>query len=269
MKIGNVASFAKRAMAAFDGEQRQAIQRFGDLYNTGLLNFGAMNVAQTDSGFGAVATPDTTNKDLHKQWFGLTGGAKQAYAQYKNLYANYGAILQCQYAVYLNNPLGIGKNIPWFNPDFKLSWLATEVDMSLGSFESDHFNAGGFQLAYITGMSSGSIDVTFIETRQGHIANSYNACKKLIVNADGTVNEPAKYAFELDIHLLGHNQRLNPNGNYKSDPIFATKHMVCVKEASISLSSTGRSEIAKVVVTFEKIAPNVAMLLSDLTSKSS
>ncbi|MDO4440568.1 MAG: hypothetical protein Q4B81_00110 [Moraxella sp.] len=192
---------------------------------------------------------------ISQPWFG--GDAKQAYERYRSLY-DLGAILQCEYAVHLYDRYDIagraGVNIPWFDGKFPLSWLATEVDVSLGSLETESYHAGAYQCAYVTGQSSGTIEVTFIETRQMDIGKSYQLCRKLATPKGGVVNEPKKYAFEIIISIFGKNAR-----NYQkhdTQPIFEVRHIVCVKEASISVSSTGRSEIIKVNVTFEKLVPH-------------
>lgn len=193
-------------------------------------------------------------KKLSTPWFG--GDAKDAYARYRNLY-DLGAILQCQYAVHVYDIFNIQDRadvvIPWFAGSFPMSWLATEVDLSLGSLETESYHAGAYQAAYVTGQTSSSIDVTFIETRNMDISKSYQACKNLATPKDGTVNEPKKYAFRLTLNVFGNNPR-NYQGN-EVLPIFEIDHIVCVKEANISLSSSGRSEIIKINVVFEKLVP--------------
>lgn len=198
------------------------------------------------------------NKQIHDKslfpWFG--GTAAEAYARYRNLY-DLGTILQCEYAVHVYDRYNIqgmsGQYIPWFDGKFPLSWLATEVDASLGSLETESYHAGAYQCAYVSGQTSGTIDVTFIETRNLDISKSYQLCRKLATPKGGVVNEPKKYAFEIIITVFGKNTR-----NYQAhqtNPVFEVRHIVCVKEASISMSSTGRSEIMKINVTFEKLVP--------------
>lgn len=191
------------------------------------------------------------SKNPVNSWFGLSAmGAKTAYQKAYGL----GAILQCNYAVYLNDIFNIQSGagagtIAWFHGDFPLSWLATEVDVSLGSLESESFYAGSHQCNYITQQSSDTIEVTFIETHNAVISNSFTTCKKLAAPLDGTIKEPKRYTFELIIAVFGNQRDLNA-------PIFEQRHLVSVKEASFSLSSTGRTEIVKVQVTFQKIRPH-------------
>lgn len=170
---------------------------------------------------------------------------------YQNLYP-LGTILQCNYAVYLTNiyKIGKGQQITWFLDNFPLSWLASDVDISVGSVESESFHAGSHQINYLTQQSSDTIDVTFIETKNMDIANSFEMCRKLAMPTDGTVNEPRKYCFALTAIIFDKKRSLRMNQS-----AFGKKWIVSVKEANISLSSGGRSEIIKTQVTFQKIRP--------------
>ncbi len=212
----------------------------------------ALRQQDADDHLLGLVTSQVDNKT--SPWFG--GSAAEALSRYRSLYS-LGAILQCQYAVHVNDIFNIqGKSaaIPWFAGSFPLSWLATEVDLSLGSLETESYHAGAYQGAYVTSQSSGTIEVTFIETANMDISKSYQACRRLATPAGGVVNEPKKYAFEIVISIFGNKSR-----NYQAkmvSPIFEVRHIVCVKEASISLASSGRSEIAKVSVTFEKLVPH-------------
>lgn len=180
-------------------------------------------------------------------YFGLS--AMDAKAHYKKLYS-LGTIMQCNYAVYLNDIFNIGKGkIPWFHTDFPLSWLATDAEMSLGGVEAENFYAGSYQCNFITQQNSDTVEVTFIETRAMDISRSYDLCNDLIVPSDGSVREPKKYTFELVMAMLGNHR------NY-GKPVYEQRYLVAVKEGSFTLSSAGRSEIVKVQVTFQKIRPH-------------
>ena len=157
------------------------------------------------------------------------------------------ALLQCMYVVKIEDIFSIGKNIPWF-ADPTLCYLVTEPDMSLGSAESESFYAGAYQAGYLTQKSSDDMDMTFIETINGDISNSYRACHKLAFNEDGTVNEPKKYAFKLSVGLINHKK---PNDK----PVITRSWLVAAKSAKPEIGSTGRSEIIKVPVTFQKLRP--------------
>ena len=202
-----------------------------------------LNLQRTMSGKKAVLTPQS---NLLEPSALLT--MREAY---NNLYS-YGAIKQCHYAVFANDIFGIqqraGVVIPWFAQAFPMSWLATEVDYSIGSAESESFQAGSHQFNYLTQQSSDTIDVTFIETNGGHIAKSAKLCKDIAMPSDGTVKEPYHYTFALFVMVFGGTRDLR-------NPTLKASYLAAVKEGSISLSSTGRSEIAKTQVTFQKIRP--------------
>lgn len=169
---------------------------------------------------------------------------------YQRLYP-LGTILQCNYAVYLTDIYGIGKGqIPWFLDSFPLSWLASDVDISVGSAESESFYAGSHQINYLTQQSNDTMDVTFIDTKNMDIANSFEMCRKLAFPKDGTVNEPIKYSFALTAVIFDKKRTLRVN-----QAVFGKKWLVAVKEANINLSSGGRSEIIKTQVTFQKMRP--------------
>lgn len=197
----------------------------------------------TDYGIITRATPKLTGVPTH---FGLT--AAEAMRVYRTLYS-YGSLLACSYGVFLEDVFNIGKGrIKWFEPPFLLSWLASDVELSLGSMETDSYKAGSYQMNYVTEQSSDTMSVTFIETKNADIIKSYEACKKLATPKDGTVNEPAKYAFKLTVMLFNERRNLK-------NPVHKKNFIVGVKEASVSLQSSGRDEIVKVQVTFSKLAP--------------
>lgn len=188
------------------------------------------------------------NSKLQQRWFGLN--AMKTKAQYKKLYS-YGAILQCNYAIYLVDVFNIQQkqgNIIWFSQDFPLSWLATEADLSLGGLEAEGFHAGSYQCNYITEQTADTMDVTFIETRNMDISKSYEACRLLATPKDGAVQEPSKYTFLLVACVFGEKRNLK-------SPTFQKSWLVAVKDGSLNLSSTGRSEIIKAQITFQKIRP--------------
>lgn len=172
---------------------------------------------------------------------------------YNTLYS-YGAIKQCHYAVFAKDIFGIqqraGVVIPWFAQAFPMSWLATDVDYSIGSVDSESFYAGSHQCNYLTQQSSDTIDVTFIETNGGHIAKSAKLCKDIAMPNDGTVKEPYHYTFALFVMVFGGARDLR-------NPTLKASYLAAVKEGSINLSSGGLSEIAKTQVTFQKIRPYV------------
>ncbi|MGP5656810.1 hypothetical protein [Psychrobacter celer] len=182
---------------------------------------------------------------------GKTGTTNSQYMQsLKLLYGElraHKALLQCMYVVKIEDIFGNGPNIPWFK-DKSLCYLVTEADMSLGSAEGESFYAGAYQAGYLTQKSSDDMDMTFIETINGRIAKSYIDCHKLAFNKDGTMNESKKYAFKLSVGLINPEK---PN----SEPVITASWLVGVKSARLEVSSTARSEIVKIPITFQKLRP--------------
>lgn len=159
-------------------------------------------------------------------------------------------LMQCMYQVEIENIFGIGGNAPWFK-NKSLKYLVTEADISFGGSESENYSAGSFTANYMTQQTSDDIDLTFIETVNGDIFRSYQACRGLVFNNDGTVNEPKKYAFRLRVMLLNHK-----GGAGQIAPIAMT-WLVAVKDGRTEVSSAGRSEVVKSTITFQKIMPMI------------
>lgn len=226
------------------------ISMFGDAFNQ--LSDGGLHLDDGLESTLAAATKTThllQKRDKSNAYFGLS--ASEAKLAYQNLYSH-GAILQCNYAVQLWDIYDIGKGIPWFAKAFPISWLASEVEMSVGSGEAESFYAGSYQANYMTQQTADTIEITFVETKNMGISHSARLCKNLIFNADGTVNEPKKYTFVLGVGVF--DKVRNP---MLKTAVFENSYLVAVKEASFSLSSTGRSEIIKTQVTFQKIRPYI------------
>ena len=179
----------------------------------------------------------TATNSMHMQQLQMLYGKMRAHE----------ALLQCMYVVKIEDIFNIGKGIPWFT-DSSLCYLVTEADMSLGSAEGESFYAGAIQAGYLTQKSSDDMDMTFIETINGDIAKSYIACHKLAFPGDGSVNEPKKYAFKLSVGLINHK---HPNDK----PVITRSWLVGAKSAKPEISSTGRSEVVKIPVTFQKLRP--------------
>lgn len=193
-----------------------------------------------------TALLNATNKAA-KQALGVdSSGLMQLKRMYGEMRAH-DVLLQCMYMVKIENIFGLKGDIPWFK-DKSLSFLVTDTELSFGSGESESFYAGALPAGYMTQKSEDDIDMTFIETLNGDIFKSYRACHKLIFNADGTVNEPKKYAFKLTVGLI-HNKK-----NNHISPV-ARSWIVCVKSGRTEVSSAGRSEIIKDTITFQKLRP--------------
>lgn len=209
------------------------------------LTFIANNIGSSVNDaveYGRMWNPATNPAAIAKDNAGLM--------QLKRMYGEMRAhdvLLQCMYMVKIENIFDLNGDIPWFN-DKTLTYLVTDTELSFGSGESESFYAGALPAGYMTQKTEDDIDMTFIETLNGDIFKSYRACHKMIFNADGTVNEPKKYAFKLTIGLI-HNKK-----NNHIAPV-ARSWIVCVKSGRTEVSSAGRSEVIKDTITFQKLRP--------------
>lgn len=243
MKLGSLLN----GLSGLDGGFKPLSDVYNQISDGGLhlpqgFNSKLDLVARTAGKMAANVERNKTNS-----YFGIS--ARDAKAAYQKLYSH-GAILSCNYAVQLIDIYKIGHGIPWFASEFPMSWLATDVDVSLGSMESESFYAGSYQCNYMTQQTADTIDVTFIETRNAAISHSYDLCQSLIFPADGSVNEPKKYTFALAIGVFDTVRKAN-----LSTAVWDAAYLVSVKDGSFNLTSTGRSEIIKAQVTFQKIRP--------------
>lgn len=179
--------------------------------------------------------------------------SNNAYSPMQDLRIMYGktkahdVLLQCMYVVTIQDIYGIGNGIPWFN-DESLSYLVTEADLSLGSAEAESFYAGALPASYLTQKNADDMDMTFIETSRGDIFKSFRACYDLAFNKDGTVSEPRKYSFKLTVGLINHKKPNDP-------PAITRSWIVAAKNGRTEAAATGRSEIVKESITFQKMRP--------------
>ncbi|MCC3344508.1 hypothetical protein [Psychrobacter sanguinis] len=202
---------------------------------TSLVDNAASFVKQKAKDKGIVATGGASSNNLLEEYARIYGKTKA-----------HGALIKAVYKVKIDNVFRHKGNIPWFK-DPSLCYLATDASISLGSAESDSYQAGSYQVNHLTQKTSSEFDITFIETARGDISRSYRACQNLAFNQDGTVNETMKYAFKITISLLDPKKPRNVavEGSW----------LVGVKAASIEVSATSRSELVQVPVTFEKLRP--------------
>lgn len=158
-------------------------------------------------------------------------------------------LLQSMYLVKIENVYNLQGDIPWFR-DKSLCYLVTDANFSFGSAEAETFYAGAMPAGCLTQQTGDDIDITFIETLRGDIFKSFRACYKLAFNDDGTVNEPRKYAFKLSMALIDHK-----NTKRNSIAPVGMSWIVSVKAGQTEVSATGRSEVVKENITFQKIRP--------------
>ncbi|WP_151765802.1 hypothetical protein [Acinetobacter colistiniresistens] len=72
--------------------------------------------------------------------------------------------------------------------------LANDVDIPVNGANFEQKKVGGMMISVFTDMQFPQFTVNLLETRKNDVLNSLRQYRELVVNRDGTVNEPAKYA---------------------------------------------------------------------------
>lgn len=72
--------------------------------------------------------------------------------------------------------------------------LATDVDIPVNGATFEQKKVGSMMISVFNDLQFPQFTVNFVETRQNDILNSVRQYREMIVNRNGTVNEPAKYA---------------------------------------------------------------------------
>ncbi|SDB86993.1 hypothetical protein [Acinetobacter boissieri] len=142
------------------------------------------------------------------------------------------------------------QNIPLIDPDFKLMWLATNIDLSTMDAQSDSVHVGHYQLNYFTTNGTGDISITFIETRNASIINSAKAIKSVMFREDGTQALPKDYLMRLKIYIFDkHSNSTRP---------FEVEHIVALQAANLPLETSMANGVGMVTLNFTKMFPMLA-----------
>lgn len=80
--------------------------------------------------------------------------------------------------------------------------LATDVDIPVNGANFEQKKVGGMNISVFADMQFAQFTINFIETRRNDILNSIRKYREFIVNPNGTVNEPAKYAMIFSFGLF-------------------------------------------------------------------
>lgn len=75
--------------------------------------------------------------------------------------------------------------------------LAVDVDIPVNGATFEQKKVGGMFISVFNDMQFPQFTINFLETRQNDILNSLKMYRNMIVNKNGTTNEPAKYAMIL------------------------------------------------------------------------
>lgn len=186
--------------------------------------------------------------DQYGVWSGMS--IEEAKGYYDALYA-IGTLSAIHYGVELrpfdeNGLIATSPDITLFD-NFWLPWLATSLDLSVLDAQNDSANVGHYQINYITGNSSGDIQIPFIETRAADILNSAKAIKSIMFNKDGTQAVPADYLMMLKAFIYDKHNR--------STRVFEMDHLVALQVGSVPLEASNVNGVATVQLTFLKMFP--------------
>lgn len=192
-----------------------------------------------------------TNDWQYGAWSGMS--AEEAQRNYKELYA-LGTMSPVHFGIELSayDQDGLLANDPWvtmLSPDFKLPWLAREVDMKVIDAQSDSAQVGHFQMNFLNSNSANEIAITFIETRAGDILKSAKAIKEIIFRPDGTQGTPSDYMMWLKIYTFDRMSR--------SNRVFEMEHLVALQSANVPLDASNKGTIAEIPLTFVKMFPMI------------
>jgi len=143
-------------------------------------------------------------------------------------------------------PRKVKQTIPFFNPSYKMPFLAQSVDMSLFEAQSDSVNVGHYQLNFITGNAASEISIQFIETRNGAILNSAQAIKDVMFKRDGTQALPKDYLMKMTIYVYDRHSAVVKT--------FTLSHLVALQTANLPLDATTNNN-GIVTLSFIKMFP--------------
>lgn len=80
--------------------------------------------------------------------------------------------------------------------------LATDFDIPVNGANFEQKRVGGMSISVFSDMQFSQFTINFIETRKNDMLNSIRKYRNLIVNPNGTTNEPAKYAMIMSVGLF-------------------------------------------------------------------
>lgn len=188
---------------------------------------------------------NTVIADEGGYWAGLSAGEfKSIYQGLRELSTLSSANYMVELAPYQpDSKIAI---IDWFDNFSWLPWLATSCSLPLMEAQVDNVQAGHYQHNYITGNSVSDIQLTFLETRDGHILNTAQQIKDLMFSEDGTQGLPYDYMMWMTISLY-------ERGNRKSKP-YVERILVALQTASLDLAATNPNPI-EVPLGFTRMYP--------------
>ncbi|GAA5003271.1 hypothetical protein GCM10023206_06790 [Acinetobacter puyangensis] len=187
-------------------------------------------------------------------WVGRT--AKDAYALYNAIYA-LGTISTAHFGVEFSPLFNDGKianlDLALFdNSTYKIPFLAQNVEASLIDADTDSIKVGAFNLNHITGNASNEVQISFIETKNGDISESFRLIKNCTFNDDGTQFPPKDYLMRVQIYSFDRNDY-----NFRA---IEQAYIVALQAASVPFDATNLNGVLVVPVTFTKMFPMLVNL---------
>ena len=178
-------------------------------------------------------------------WGGMT--STELYLRYRSLH-RMGVLQQCHYMVAFRpfDEKGllfkIRNRIPLVDFDKigkMMGWLASEVDLSAMSAETDSVKAGGFTHNFLNGLGGGEFSMTLLETSRADVQDSAKKIKDYLIQVDVA--------------------QFHPERGGASKPVLVSSMVAMLTEANTSLSASGR-EALQVQMTFTKAVPFLPVL---------
>lgn len=127
-----------------------------------------------------------------------------------------------------------------------LAWRAMDCTLPIINAEVDSVKVGHYQYQYLTGNQRPEINITFLETAQGDILNSAIEMSELMFPSNGTLIEPSKYAFWLEVILF-------PKENRGFERVFQ-KYLCQLQTANAELAARETTAL-EVPLTFTQLPP--------------
>lgn len=163
----------------------------------------------------------------NKIFFGYT--ADEALSLFKSMY-DLGTQNKAYFVIsltpYENNQTS---TLPMLQNEY-LALLATDVDLPVNGASFEQKKIGGMNISVFNDMQFPQFTVNFVETRKNDILNSLKLYRSMVVNKDGTVNEPAKYAMVFSFAFF--DSSLGKNVQWYQDKFIVAMSMESLQGAS-------------------------------------
>lgn len=178
------------------------------------------------------------------KWAGFSNA--EAMLRYKELYS-LGHYLKANYWVKFAPHNDNLKNLPILKDDLA-GFLVTETSLPLIDAEFDENKVGAYYSNIFTGMREPDIQMTILETSDNRIIKSLMSIRNAMINLDGTINPPARYAIEITIGLFSKELGFQ---SIAADRTF----LVAPTQASLDGLASKGFEILDIPISFKVLKP--------------